>query len=195
MGGACSRPPQLFSFICSPYFQPARFPALTEMSHRNKGVTSKSSHSEKQPAEEPVITSPSTDSLGFQAMDSNVPGLSQVILKKLNIKSYDEYKSAMDGKKLGMDFGIRTYFDMFQKMEDTFKFCAECKKLPDALPDPRSLRRCKRCQNVYYCNSECQQANWPVHKKLCKKLRLVALDRLVEWLVFTAQPWHNSLQK
>lgn len=50
----------------------------------------------------------------------------------------------MDGRKKGSDFGIRTYFDMFQKMEDTFKFCAECKKLPDALPDPKSLRRCKR---------------------------------------------------
>lgn len=53
-------------------------------------------------------------------------------------------RSAMDGRKSGSDFGIRTYFDMFQKMEDTFKFCAECKKLPDALPDPKSLRRCKR---------------------------------------------------
>lgn len=51
----------------------------------------------------------------------------------------------MDGRKSGSDFGIRTYFDMFQKMEDTFKFCAECKKLPNALPDPKSLRRCKRC--------------------------------------------------
>lgn len=50
----------------------------------------------------------------------------------------------MDGRKSGSDFGIRTYFDMFQKMEDTFKFCVECKKLPNALPDPKSLRRCKR---------------------------------------------------
>lgn len=133
----------------------------------------------------------------------------------------------MDGRKRGSDFGIRTYFDMFQKMEDTFKFCAECKKLPDALPDPKSLRRCKRyrgggvglgswapsrassggeagggtdpahpqgwahclspprCQNVYYCGVACQRANWPLHKKFCKKLKLVALDRLVEWLVFT----------
>lgn len=161
----------------------------------------------------------------------------------------------MDGRKKGSDFGIRTYFDMFQKMEDTFKFCAECKKLPDALPDPKSLRRCKRygrssaivwgwmspgsqkgklspgtrveaggarpiagslapngnaaitgwlsgcdpghpqswacclspsrCQNVYYCSVACQRANWPVHKKFCKKLKLVALDRLVEWLIFT----------
>uniref|UniRef100_A0A803WAQ0 MYND-type domain-containing protein n=1 Tax=Ficedula albicollis TaxID=59894 RepID=A0A803WAQ0_FICAL len=125
------------------------------------------------------------DSLGFQAMDRNVPGLSHVILQKLNMKSYEDYKSAMDGRKSGSDFGIRTYFDMFQKMEDTFKFCVECKKLPDALPDPKSLRRCKRCQNVYYCGVACQRANWPLHKKFCKKLKLVALDRLVEWLVFT----------
>uniref|UniRef100_A0A493TFS4 MSS51 mitochondrial translational activator n=1 Tax=Anas platyrhynchos platyrhynchos TaxID=8840 RepID=A0A493TFS4_ANAPP len=154
------------------------------MAQRGQGAARKAS---KKPSKEPAAAAraPDMDSLGFQAMDSNVPGLSHVILQKLNMKSYEDYKSAMDGRKRGSDFGIRTYFDMFQKMEDTFKFCAECKKLPDALPDPKSLRRCKRCQNVYYCGVACQRANWPLHKKFCKKLKLVALDRLVEWLVFT----------
>ncbi|XP_067912876.1 putative protein MSS51 homolog, mitochondrial [Heterodontus francisci] len=126
-----------------------------------------------------------TDTLGFVAMDCNVPGLSKVILSKLNLQSYDDYRAALEGRKPASDCGIRTYQEMFQKMEDTFKFCAECKKLPEALSDPRALRRCKRCQNVYYCGTECQHANWPVHKKLCKKLKWAASDRLVEWLVFT----------
>uniref|UniRef100_A0A8D0H1A3 MSS51 mitochondrial translational activator n=1 Tax=Sphenodon punctatus TaxID=8508 RepID=A0A8D0H1A3_SPHPU len=175
-----------------------------------------------------VVAGPNMDTLGFEAMDSNVPGLSQVILQKLNMKTSASswngkvslsmvfqhspglwhppfyplpFRFAVEGKKLAMDFGIRTYFEMFQKMEDTFKFCVECKKVPDALPNPKSLRRCKRCQNVYYCGSECQRANWPVHKKFCKKLKLVALDRLVEWLIFTGDipfptgPWVKRIQE
>ncbi|XP_071617222.1 putative protein MSS51 homolog, mitochondrial [Heliangelus exortis] len=168
--------------------QPAPSPAplspAATVTLRNAGAAPKTGHP-KEPLEEAASRGPDVDSLGFQAMDRNVPGLSHVILQKLNMKSYEDYKSAMDGRKSSRDFGIRSYFDMFQKMEDTFKFCAECKKLPDALPDPNSLRRCKRCQNVYYCGVVCQRANWPLHKKFCKKLKLVALDRLVEWLVFT----------
>ncbi|XP_042294093.1 putative protein MSS51 homolog, mitochondrial [Sceloporus undulatus] len=155
------------------------------MAQRSKKAASKASHSRSNSTEIPVVTGPNMDSLGFLAMENNVPGLSHVILQKLNMKSYDDYRSAMEGKKLCTDFGIRSYFEMFQKMEDTFKFCVECKKLPGSLSDPKSLRRCKRCHNVYYCGSECQRANWPIHKKVCKKLKLVALDRLVEWLIFT----------
>ncbi|XP_009886824.1 PREDICTED: putative protein MSS51 homolog, mitochondrial [Charadrius vociferus] len=116
---------------------------VAAVARQNAGATPKTGRP-KKPVEEPAARGPDVDSLGFQAMDRNVPGLSHVILQKLNMKSYEDYKSAMDGRKSSSDFGIRTYFDMFQKMEDTFKFCAECRKLPDALPDPKSLRRCKR---------------------------------------------------
>lgn len=46
----------------------------------------------KKPVEEPAARGPDVDSLGFQAMDRNVPGLSHVILQKLNMKSYEDYK-------------------------------------------------------------------------------------------------------
>lgn len=131
------------------------------------------------------LTGVYSDELGFFTMDMNVPGLSKVILQKLNMKDYEDYRAALEGKKGAEGFGIHSYHEMFQKMEDTYKFCAECRRLPSNLPDPRALRRCKRCQNVYYCCKECQRANWPTHKKFCKTLKLVAIDRLVEWLVFT----------
>lgn len=35
---------------------------------------------------------PSIDALGFIALDSDVPGLPQWILQRLNMKSYEEYK-------------------------------------------------------------------------------------------------------
>ncbi|KAJ8364176.1 hypothetical protein SKAU_G00130070 [Synaphobranchus kaupii] len=116
-----------------------------------------------------------TDRLGFYSLDSNVPGLSKVILNKLNMKDYGDYRAALQGKAKGL--GFHSHKEMFHKMEDTFKFCAGCKKLHSHLSEGQTLKRC--------VNKECQKEDWPKHKKFCKKLRLVAIDRLVEWLVFT----------
>ncbi|KAM7381767.1 hypothetical protein PAMA_012559 [Pampus argenteus] len=124
-----------------------------------------------------------SDQSGFYSLDSNVPGLSKVILNKLNMNDYGQYRAAIEGKAKGISF--RNYKEMFQKMEDTFKFCTGCNKLPDHLTEGQNLKRCVKCLNVYYCTKDCQKKDWPQHKKVCKKLRLVAIDRLVEWLMFT----------
>ncbi|XP_007938807.1 putative protein MSS51 homolog, mitochondrial [Orycteropus afer afer] len=138
---------------------------------------------------------PSIDALGFFSLENNVPGLSQLILQKLNMKSYEEYKLVIDGGIPLSGFGFRCPQEMFQRMEDTFRFCAQCRALPSGLSDSKVLRHCKRCRNVYYCGPECQRSDWPVHKRVCQELRLVAVDRLMEWLLVTGDfvlpsgPW------
>ncbi|XP_057178105.1 putative protein MSS51 homolog, mitochondrial [Triplophysa rosa] len=133
----------------------------------------------------PDTFAPSSDSVysdqfGFYSLDCNVPGLSQVILDKLKMKDYKDYRAALEGKG---EVGFYSHKEMFQNLEDTFKFCACCSKLPSNLPDPRALKRCIKCLNVYYCSKECQRKDWSLHKKFCTMLHKVSIDRLVEWLV------------
>uniref|UniRef100_A0A2K5DYZ6 MSS51 mitochondrial translational activator n=1 Tax=Aotus nancymaae TaxID=37293 RepID=A0A2K5DYZ6_AOTNA len=144
----------------------------------------------------PLKPGPSIDTLGFFSLDNNVPGLSQLILQKLNMKSYEEYKLMVDGGTPVSGFGFRCPQEMFQRMEDTFRFCAHCRALPNGLSDSKVLRHCKRCRNVCYCGPECQRSDWPAHRRVCQELRLVAVDRLIEWLLVTGDfvlpsgPWH-----
>ncbi|XP_035386461.1 putative protein MSS51 homolog, mitochondrial isoform X2 [Electrophorus electricus] len=123
-----------------------------------------------------------SDQFGFYSLDSNVPGLSKVILENLHMKDYSEYRAALEGKG---KVEFHSHKEMFQKMEETFKFCACCSKLPNSLSDPHTLKRCIKCLNVYYCSKDCQMKDWRVHRKFCKNLRMVAIDRLVEWTVHT----------
>ena len=48
----------------------------------------------------------------------------------------------------------------------TTSCCAECGK--EEGDGGVSLKACKSCMQVRYCNAACQHKNWPAHKIACK---------------------------
>lgn len=53
---------------------------------------------------------------------------------------FEQHRAALEGKTKGISF--RNYKEMFQKMEETFKFCTGCNKLPEHLSEGQTLKRC-----------------------------------------------------
>jgi hypothetical protein len=47
-------------------------------------------------------------------------------------------------------------------------YCADCGSEEGVGGDVVSLKMCKSCMNVKYCNAKCQKNHWPKHKKECK---------------------------
>ena len=53
----------------------------------------------------------------------------------------------------------------------TVQCCAECGEEGGV-----SLKTCKSCMSVKYCNAQCQRNHWPKHKKECKRRAAELLD-------------------
>lgn len=49
-------------------------------------------------------------------------------------------RAAVAGNIRGISFC--SYKEMFQQMEETFKFCTGCNKLPEHLAEGETLKRC-----------------------------------------------------
>ncbi|XP_046460954.1 F-box-like/WD repeat-containing protein TBL1X [Daphnia pulex] len=41
--------------------------------------------------------------------------------------------------------------------------CAGCKKMS------QNLKRCARCNSIFYCSKDCQRSHWPQHKLVCNQ--------------------------
>jgi hypothetical protein len=47
---------------------------------------------------------------------------------------------------------------------------SQCSILPDKMVARSKMLYCTRCRRANYCSRECQEADWPAHKKICDKL-------------------------
>jgi hypothetical protein len=58
------------------------------------------------------------------------------------------------------------------------RVCDHCDKI-ETLGGANKLMKCQRCKVAYYCNRECQVANWKSHKKMCKKVGIANVSQSV----------------
>ena len=51
--------------------------------------------------------------------------------------------------------------------------CAQCgfNINSDDSVERRNLLRCSACKSTYYCNKECQEAHWEIHKAECSTIK------------------------
>ena len=57
-------------------------------------------------------------------------------------------------------------YDTIDKYLPNYKVntCRHCEKVD------KELKRCGKCKMAKYCSNECQLADWPTHKLVCKKI-------------------------
>lgn len=94
----------------------------------------------------------------------------------LHVPQFDLLRSVEDGKKGDAtvhkiepmreclaELAIRI---INREVEDIARQCATCRKKDPA----RSYKKCSRCLTAYYCQPECQKADWLRHKPECTRI-------------------------
>lgn len=65
--------------------------------------------------------------------------------------------------------------------------CASCGKTEN-----KTLKKCSRCSEVFYCSKECQTKEWPMHKKICHQAKsTISLEKIWEKIQRTF--WQDKL--
>jgi hypothetical protein len=81
----------------------------------------------------------------------------------------------MTGEKFGNErqtYGTKSLCldEKYKEVKSITKMGVCCNpkcSLPGRKVERKGMLHCIRCRLHYYCSRECQEADWPVHKKLC----------------------------
>jgi len=61
---------------------------------------------------------------------------------------------------------LKKRYSQVKKCQERGAECFRCKKMTNR----ETLKACSRCKYAQYCSKECQVADWPSHKAICKQM-------------------------
>ena len=102
----------------------------------------------------PIYFNPDPEVKGLPTIDD----LAASILKDCDPETQESYRKLKELKDLDKHEG----FERMKERERQSK-CSYCGKTSE------NLKKCTRCQTVQYCNRDCQQKHWKLHKVSCKE--------------------------
>ena len=102
----------------------------------------------------PIYYEPDPEVKGLPTIDD----LAASILEDCDAETKESYRKLKTVKDLDLHEGYARL-----KQRERESKCSYCEKTSE------NLRKCTRCQSVQYCNKECQQKHWPLHKASCKE--------------------------
>ena len=102
----------------------------------------------------PIYYEPDPEVKGLPTIDDFATHL----LRNCNPEIKESYKKLKEIKDLDLHEG----YERMKERERTSK-CSYCGKTSE------SLKKCTRCLTVQYCNRDCQQKHWKLHKASCKE--------------------------
>ena len=77
----------------------------------------------------------------------------------LNVESIDSAEEIVGDDKYMVALARQVAGEGSELYKFVFRRCLAC--------DTPASYMCKRCTNVAYCDTNCQRAHWPTHKKTC----------------------------
>ncbi|KAJ7676577.1 hypothetical protein DFH06DRAFT_1168555 [Mycena polygramma] len=107
--------------------------------------------------------------IGILEAYTNLPTPPMIPMKSYNRQHDEERESRKQRARTATrKYNLHKTVDGSQCREQKLNVvigCSRCHKKAE----PGMLKRCGRCQLLWYCSSACQKNDWPDHKKICGK--------------------------
>jgi len=103
-----------------------------------------------------------------QIRDTLIAEAQSIGFKTIAKQQYEQYLNLDHSGVVAMAKRLNEAYntDFLMRMDTTIDandghtYCGKCKAI--------AIKKCAKCEKVYYCTRECQIKHWPIHKATCR---------------------------